>query len=68
MRLVKLLAERGARVVQDAGDTLVLTGTTNEMVGDIAAQHGIPVYELTAEGQGLEEIFLELTRDESAPR
>jgi len=68
VRLVKLLAEHGARVVQDGGDTLVLTGTTNETVGDVAAQHGIPVYELTAEGRGLEEIFLELTRDESAPR
>ncbi len=67
-RLAQLLGEHGARLVRDGGDTIVLAGTTNETVGDMAAQHGIPVYELTAEGQGLEEIFLSLTDDRTAPQ
>jgi len=66
-RLAQLLGERGARVVQDGGDTMLLAGTTSEMVGDLAASHRIPVYELTTEGQGLEEIFLSLTADQAAP-
>jgi ABC-2 type transport system ATP-binding protein len=45
---------------------LLVHGATSERVGEIAFAAGIPLHELTTEGQSLEEIFLELTAEGAA--
>ncbi|BCJ59659.1 ABC transporter ATP-binding protein [Micromonospora endophytica] len=44
-------------------DVLEVSGVTAEQIGDTAAAHGIPLYELTHKRPSLEEAFMELTRD-----
>jgi ABC-2 type transport system ATP-binding protein len=58
--LIKILSEHGASVQPAKSDTLIITGLTAAAIGDLAAQHGIPLHELTAQGS-LEAAFMELT-------
>ncbi len=62
-RLRELLAAEGAEV-NDA-DGVLLVDLPPERVGEIAAQHGVVLHELTVERATLEEVFLELTGGET---
>jgi ABC-2 type transport system ATP-binding protein len=59
-RLVALLAEGGIEATATA-EGYVSVLAPPERVGEIAAEHGIVLHELTVERASLEEIFLELT-------
>ena len=59
-RLVALLAEGGIEATATAEGRLAVLAPP-ERVGEIAAEHGIVLHELTVERASLEEIFLELT-------
>ena len=59
-RLVALLAEGGIEATATAEGRLSVLAPP-ERVGEIAAEHGIVLHELTVERASLEEIFLELT-------
>ena len=62
-RLRELLAAQGVEV-NDA-DGVLLVDLPPERVGEIAAQHGVVLHELTVERATLEEVFLELTGGET---
>jgi ABC-2 type transport system ATP-binding protein len=61
-RLAALLCEGGARVRAE-DDMLQVSDADCPAVGDLAARHGIPVHELSAQMASLEAAFMELTRD-----
>jgi ABC-2 type transport system ATP-binding protein len=42
---------------------MVVNGMTAAQIGDIAAQHGIPMHELTPHQARLEEAFMRLTKE-----
>ena len=62
-RLRELLAAEGAEVNEAEG--VLLVDLPPERVGEIAAQHGVVLHELTVERATLEEVFLELTGGET---
>ncbi|HKI23745.1 MAG TPA: ABC transporter ATP-binding protein [Gaiellaceae bacterium] len=62
-RLRELVAAEGVEV-NDA-DGALLVDLPPERVGEIAAQHGVVLHELTVERATLEEVFLELTGGET---
>ncbi|KQR25132.1 ABC transporter ATP-binding protein [Microbacterium sp. Leaf151] len=43
--------------------TAQITGVTAQTIGDLAARHGIPLYELTPRSGSLEDAYLALTED-----
>jgi hypothetical protein len=51
-----------------AADTVRAYHTTTEAVGLAAAGAGVVIYEMTTEGLGLEQMFLDLTNQEGAIR
>jgi ABC-2 type transport system ATP-binding protein len=57
-----LLTDAGA-VVRDDGNTLSVTGMDAPRIGDVAAQHGVALHELTPQHASLEEAFFELTEN-----
>jgi len=57
-----LLSGRGATVRTD-DDHLEVTGMAAALIGDLAAEHRIPLHELTPMQASLEEVFFELTDD-----
>ena len=60
--LAALLEQAGAQLADGgAPGVLLVRGTTLETLGDLAAQHQLPLYELTQHAGTLEERFLELT-------
>jgi ABC-2 type transport system ATP-binding protein len=60
--LRELLEDEGARVVLDGRpDSMLVHQATLEQIGTLAADHGIPIFELTHEVSTLEDRFLELT-------
>ncbi len=59
-RLSALLAESGIEAAP-AGDGRLSVLATPERVGELAAEHGIVLHELSVERASLEEVFLELT-------
>ena len=60
--LRELLEAAGAAVSVDGKpDTLLVQRATMEQIGELAAEHGIPLYELTRSVGTLEDRFLELT-------
>jgi ABC-2 type transport system ATP-binding protein len=61
--LAARLAVRGATVTRHAGDTLTVTGTTPEEIGEIARADGLTLTGLTADQATLEDRYMELTRD-----
>jgi ABC-2 type transport system ATP-binding protein len=62
-RLGALLAAQGVEV--NEADGVLLVDLPPERVGEIAAQHGVVLHELTVERATLEEVFLELTGGET---
>jgi ABC-2 type transport system ATP-binding protein len=57
-----LLEDAGASVRGEGrADTMLVHGVSLEEIGTIAAEHGIPVFELTRAAATLEDRFLELT-------
>jgi ABC-2 type transport system ATP-binding protein len=62
-RLRRLLEEDGASVSE--ADGVLLADLPPERIGELAAQHGIVLHELTVERATLEEVFLELTGGET---
>jgi ABC-2 type transport system ATP-binding protein len=60
-RLQNLLTARGATAALVAPDRVEVTGASTEQVGLLAADESIPIFETTADGVGLEEIFFQLT-------
>ncbi|MET7986155.1 MULTISPECIES: ATP-binding cassette domain-containing protein [unclassified Streptomyces] len=63
-RLREVLAGPGVEITGAAGsEELQVTGLTPRAIGLKAAEHGIPLFELTSRTVSLEEAFMELTRD-----
>ena len=48
-------------VEPDGADTLLVHEASPELVGAIAAEHGVPLVELRPHARSLEDAFLELT-------
>jgi ABC-2 type transport system ATP-binding protein len=70
-RLAALLADNGADARLVGPDRLEVTGATGELIGTLAAEAAIPIFETVAEAADLEDVFLQLTGDahrQSAPR
>jgi ABC-2 type transport system ATP-binding protein len=61
--LAALLQARGATVARQANDTLQVTGTTPDAVGELARANGLTLQELSSQQASLEQRYLELTRD-----
>jgi ABC-2 type transport system ATP-binding protein len=60
-RLVTVLGEAGIAAHQEAPGIVVAAATSAETVGPVMAEHRIVVYEMSTEGESLEEIFFSLT-------
>jgi ABC-2 type transport system ATP-binding protein len=67
-RLREALRARGATAEDGNGNWLTVHGAALELVGDTAAEHGIPVHELYQQSQSLEDVFLQLTQGTEAGR
>jgi ABC-2 type transport system ATP-binding protein len=52
--------------VEPVGDALVVTGTTPERVGELAAENGVVLHELVRPDSSLEDVFLQLTSEAAA--
>lgn len=61
--LTELLRARGANV-DDTDGVLNVTGIDRDVIGDVASQNGIAIYELASSTTDLEDVFLELTEGE----
>jgi ABC-2 type transport system ATP-binding protein len=62
--LCEVLAGPGVEISGRAGsEELQVTGISPRSLGLAAAEHGIPIFELTATTVSLEQAFLDLTRD-----
>jgi ABC-2 type transport system ATP-binding protein len=61
--LAVLLAAHGASSTGPAPGVLDITGASTDLVGDVAAAHGITIHELALQQVTLEEAFMELTHD-----
>ncbi|MFI1073599.1 ATP-binding cassette domain-containing protein [Streptomyces puniciscabiei] len=63
-RLRDVLAGPGVEITGRIGsEELQVTGASAREIGLKAAEHGIPLFELTTKAVSLEEAFMELTRD-----
>jgi ABC-2 type transport system ATP-binding protein len=62
--LVTLIAGAGGTTEALDGERVLVRGVTAEQVGTIAAEQGIPLFELSPQEASLEEAFLELTGGE----
>ena len=61
------LGEAGANVTPGADGTLMVSGTTAAKIGDLAAERGLPLHELTpAASSSLEDVFFALTQEEES--
>jgi ABC-2 type transport system ATP-binding protein len=65
-RLAKALEAEGMSVRRDGGARLVVRHGSAERVGELAFRAGIPLVELANEQGTLEDVFLELTKEEAA--
>ena len=61
--LAALLAARGATVTRQDADTLAVTGTTAEVIGELAREGGLTLTGLAERQATLEDRYMELTRD-----
>jgi ABC-2 type transport system ATP-binding protein len=59
--LATLLTARGAVVATEGDSGLAVTGLDAPAIADLAAQHGIPVYELVPRQPSLEQAYLDLS-------
>ena len=64
MKLLQLLAAKGARVTNDATGLITVRGATPQQIGDLAFDNQIRVHELALHQGSLEEAFMEMTRDQ----
>jgi ABC-2 type transport system ATP-binding protein len=62
--LSDLLAGPDVTVAAGEDGSLEVTGLTAAQIGDLAAEHGVRLHELTPQHASLEEAFMELTRDD----
>ena len=63
-RLAGLLAASGVTIVSGNEESVLeVQGLRSDQIGDIAAEHGVPLHELTPEQASLEEAFMRLTHD-----
>jgi len=62
-QLAALLAENGAGARVVGPDRLEVTGASGELIGTLAAEAAIPIFETNAEVADLEDVFLQLTGD-----
>ncbi|MEA2330188.1 MAG: type transport system ATP-binding protein [Thermoleophilaceae bacterium] len=60
-RLAALLREQQVAVEADGSGTLLVRGAAPELVGRVAAEHGVALVELVAVSRSLEDAFFELT-------
>ena len=61
--LAALLTARGATVTRQDAETLAVTGTTPEAIGELARAGGLTLTGLAADQATLEDRYMELTRD-----
>jgi ABC-2 type transport system ATP-binding protein len=70
-KLRSLLAGPEVTISSSSAEELLVSGRSAREIGAIAAQHGVPLYELTPQAVSLEEAFMALTHDaveyQSAP-
>jgi ABC-2 type transport system ATP-binding protein len=67
--LRELLEDEGARIAVDGrSDAMLVHGVSLEQIGTLAADNGIPIFELTHEVSTLEDRFLELTGEKGNVR
>jgi ABC-2 type transport system ATP-binding protein len=66
-RLAELLRADGAAVDEAGERTIVVHDRTGEQVGRVIAEHGVVISELRAIESSLEEIFFQLTGEETHP-
>jgi ABC-2 type transport system ATP-binding protein len=64
-RLQKELDREGIRSTLLDGDELMVDGAPSAQIGELAFAAGIPLHELVPEASSLEDVFLELTTEES---
>ncbi len=63
--LAAALREKGLAVEEAPGESgLLVTGAGTELVGEVAAAHGLVVHELALRRGSLEEAFMELTKQD----
>jgi ABC-2 type transport system ATP-binding protein len=62
-RMAAALRERGISVDEEESGALVALGTSPELVGRVAAEHGLALVELGVVARSLEDVFFELTED-----
>jgi ABC-2 type transport system ATP-binding protein len=62
-QLAAILAENGATAHVAGPDRIEVTGASGELIGTLAAEAAIPIFETIAEAADLEDIFLQLTGD-----
>jgi ABC-2 type transport system ATP-binding protein len=65
-QLAEALKREGIESTATNDRALLVHGTTNEHVGDVALAAGIAIHELVSEGSSLEEVFLDLTSGEAS--
>jgi ABC-2 type transport system ATP-binding protein len=66
-QLGEALRSRGFGVERSGDHTLVVTGADVAAVGDLALREGVAIHGLRERSASLEEVFFELTGEESAP-
>jgi ABC-2 type transport system ATP-binding protein len=66
--LAAALVSAGATVDADPAGDLSVHGLDVARIGDMAASHGIPLYEVTPRSASLEEAYMELTADSAEYR
>ncbi|MER6531237.1 ATP-binding cassette domain-containing protein [Streptomyces sp. NPDC001508] len=62
-RLLDVLHEAGITVVQAGDGVLEVEGGKAERIGELAAQHGVVLHELSPQQASLEEAFMQLTAE-----
>ena len=65
VELGRILQGAGASVSSGPQSSLAVTGADTATIGDLAAEHRIPIHELTPRSATLEDVYLEMT-DEAA--
>jgi ABC-2 type transport system ATP-binding protein len=62
-KLAELLRHNGAVVRVEADDRLIVSIMDSDGIGELAAEHAVPLAELTPQRTSLEDAFIRLTRD-----
>ena len=66
-QLAALLVDNGATAHVVGPDRLEVTGASGELIGTLAAEAAIPIFETTTEAADLEDVFLQLTASPATP-